>query len=172
MKKEKRLEYRNKRNNIKFRFIKNLIIFFKVINNKCIKSCSKLLIYVSYDSEVDTIRIIKYFLKRKTIYVPKVICNEIIFFSISSLNDLKKGYHNILEPISNDELNYFDNACVIVPGICFDKLGYRIGYGKGFYDRFLGKYKLYSIGLTYRECIIDKILTDEHDVPVDEVISD
>ena len=57
-----------------------------------------------------------------------------------------------------------------MPGICFDKRGYRVGYGKGFYDRFLSKHKIYSIGLTYKECIVDNINNDKHDINVNMLI--
>lgn len=171
-KKDLRSKYKTIRQNIKSRYIKDLYIYFKIINNKKVKESNTIFIYVSKEDEVDTFRIIKHFLKRKKVCVPKVIGNEIIFFYIESFKDLEKGNFDVLEPTTNNKINNFSSSCIIVPGICFDKRGYRIGYGKGFYDRFLSKHNIYSIGLTYKECIVDNINNDKHDINVNIIISD
>ena len=63
-----------------------------------------------------------------------------------------------------------DIDIVIVPAVAFDRQCYRLGYGGGFYDRFLENYNGIKIGLTYRECVCDKIDEDENDVKMDKVI--
>ncbi|MGN1358706.1 MAG: 5-formyltetrahydrofolate cyclo-ligase, partial [Bacilli bacterium] len=60
----------------------------------------------------------------------------------------------------------------ITPGICFSKDKYRIGYGKGYYDRFIKENHLYQIGLCYQACLLDKIPHDYYDQKVDEIITD
>ena len=85
---------------------------------------------------------------------------------------LEEKSFGILEPKTNEVVNKFDNSICIIPGIAFDKENNRLGYGKGFYDRFLENYKGIKIGLTYRECICDKIDTDENDVKMDKIITD
>ena len=164
MKKEfLRKKYKEKRDNIKNKVTKDNLIYQKVINNKDILSSKTLLIYISINSEVDTIKIINYFLYAKNIAVPKIIDNDMFFCYVTNLNDLTPGKYNIPEPTNENIVTDFDNAICIVPGICYDKENYRIGYGKGYYDRFLSKNKIKTIGLCYKECMIEKIDNDKYD---------
>lgn len=173
MKKEfLRKKYKEKRDNIKNKVTKDNLIYQKVINNKDILSSKTLLIYISINSEVDTIKIINYFLYAKNIAVPKIIDNNMYFCYITNLNDLTPGKYNIPEPTNENIVTDFDNAICIVPGICYDKENYRIGYGKGYYDRFLSKNKIKTIGLCYKECMIEKIDNDKYDYKIDEVITE
>lgn len=173
MKKEfLRKKYKEKRDNIKNKVTKDNLIYQKVINNKDILSSKTLLIYISINSEVDTIKIINYFLNAKNIAVPKIIDNNMFFCYVTNLNDLTPGKYNIPEPTNENIVTDFDNAICIVPGICYDKENYRIGYGKGYYDRFLSKNKIKTIGLCYKECMIEKIDNDKYDYKIDEVITD
>ncbi len=173
MKKEfLRKKYKEKRDNIKNKVTKDNLIYQKVINNKDILSSKTLLIYISINSEVDTIKIINYFLNTKNIAVPKIIDNDMFFCYVTNLNELTSGKYNIPEPTNENIVTDFDNAICIVPGICYDKENYRIGYGKGYYDRFLSKNKIKTIGLCYKECMIEKIDNDKYDYKIDEVITD
>ncbi len=173
MKKEfLRKKYKEKRDNIKNKVTKDNLIYQKVINNKDILSSKTLLIYISINSEIDTIKIINYFLNTKNIAVPKIIDNNMYFCYVTNLNELTSGKYNIPEPTNENIVTDFDNAICIVPGICYDKENYRIGYGKGYYDRFLSKNKIKTIGLCYKECMIEKIDNDKYDYKIDEVITD
>lgn len=173
MKKEfLRKKYKEKRDNIKNKVTKDNLIYQKVINNKDILSSKTLLIYISINSEVDTIKIINYFLNTKNIAVPKIIDNNMFFCYVTNLNDLTPEKYNIPEPTNENIVTDFDNAICIVPGICYDKENYRIGYGKGYYDRFLSKNKIKTIGLCYKECMIEKIDNDKYDYKIDEVITE
>lgn len=173
MKKEfLRKKYKEKRDNIKNKVTKDNLIYQKVINNKDILSSKTLLIYISINSEVDTIKIINYFLNTKNIAVPKIIDNNMYFCYVTNLNELTSGKYNIPEPTNENIVTDFDNAICIVPGICYDKENYRVGYGKGYYDRFLSKNKIKTIGLCYKECIVKKIDNDKYDYKIDEVITD
>lgn len=173
MKKEfLRKKYKEKRDNIKNKVTKDNLIYQKVINNKDILFSKTLLIYISINSEVDTIKIINYFLNTKNIAVPKIIDNDMFFCYVTNLNELTSGKYNIPEPTNENIVTDFDNAICIVPGICYDKENYRIGYGKGYYDRFLSKNKIKTIGLCYKECMIEKIDNDKYDYKIDEVITE
>ena len=173
MKKEfLRKKYKEKRDNIKNKVTKDNLIYQKVINNKDILSSKTLLIYISINSEVDTIKIINYFLNTKNIAVPKIIDNNMYFCYVTNLNELTSGKYNIPEPTNENIVTDFDNAICIVPGICYDKKNYRVGYGKGYYDKFLSKNKIKTIGLCYKECMIEKIDNDKYDYKIDEVITD
>lgn len=169
-KNELRKIYKDIRNNIKDRNIQNEIIFNKVISLEKVKKADTILIYVSFNNEVDTLNIIKYFLGKKKVAVPKVNGNEMNFYYIDSFNDLSKGSFNILEPITTNKVTNFDNSICIVPGLCFDKENYRLGYGKGYYDKFLSNKNIYTIGLSYKETIIKKLPIDKYDIKLNKVI--
>lgn len=120
----------------------------KKIADNLIKSCildkSKLvLIYLSTDIEVGTERIIEYCLENAIkIAVPRCIGPRIMNFYLYDRNTkLEKSKFGIYEPYDDDErkINSFDNAICIVPGLSFDKRGYRLGYGGGFYDTLLSE---------------------------------
>lgn len=146
-------------------------IFNKVINLEEYKKSKLVLIYVSLKYEIDTFKLINYSLNtNKKVAVPKCEGDNIIFYEIKSLKDLEEGKFGILEPKANKPVTDFNNSICIVPGVAFDKQNNRIGYGKGFYDRFLKNYKGIKIGLTYEDCICDKIDSDINDIKMDKII--
>ncbi len=168
MKQDLRKKYLEIRKNIENRPKRNKLIFYEILNET--KDASLVLTYVSLNDEVDTFEIINELIKTKKIGVPKVENGVINFYLINSLEDLKRGSFNVLEPITNKRIFDFSNSVCLVPGICFNTLGYRIGYGKGYYDRFLSSYSGYSIGLTYKECLIEDEFQDSYDVKVKKII--
>lgn len=164
--------YKTIRSNIIDRPKKDQAIFKQVINNCLIQDSSLILIYFSTKDEVDTKELIKFFLSsHKSVALPKVVDQAIIFYYITSINDVKTGRFGIKEPISDNKVSDYSNSVCIVPGICFDKNNYRIGYGGGYYDRFLKHYKGYKIGITYSECVVNEIAVESHDIQLDMVIS-
>ena len=114
MKKEIRKEYREKRKNIKNKTFKDNIIFKKVILDNDINEADTLLIYVSTDEEIETKKIINYFLKTKKVAVPRIENNEMNFYYIKNINELEKGYYNILEPITNNKVTDFNNSVLLL----------------------------------------------------------
>ena len=172
MKNELRKKYLSIRSKISDKKSKDNIIQKKILNNKHIKDSKLVLIYVSFNNEIDTTDLIKHFLKEKIVAVPKINNNVMNFYYIKSLSELKKGNYNILEPITNNIVNDFSLCVSITPGVCFSKDLYRIGYGRGYYDKFYSKYnEIYKIGLSYDECIIDNFNIDIYDQKLDEVIT-
>lgn len=149
------------------------IIFNKVISLKEYKESNLVLTYVSLKDEVDTFKLIEYSLKiGKKVAVPKCEGDIIKFYLISNLTDLKKGKFNILEPITNNVVTDFKNSICIIPGVAFDKQNNRIGYGRGFYDKFLQNYNGIKIGLVYSECICEEIDIEKTDIKMDKIVCD
>jgi 5-formyltetrahydrofolate cyclo-ligase len=149
-----------------------------VISTKEYQSSLSVGIYYSIGSEVKTFDIIKHSLEnKKEIALPRVIdSTKIQFFKImeDKFEKIKftKGKYGIFEnSISTTIIDKID--LLIIPGIAFDLKGYRIGYGKGYYDRFLslGKSKC-IMGLSYESQIINEIPNNEHDIPVDIIITE
>ena len=170
IKSELRKKYLEIRDNIPNRDIKNKRIFDEVVADEIVRSSPLILTYVSFNNEVDTIKLIEHFLKSKKVAVPKLENNQMNFYFINSLGDLEAGTYNILEPTTKTRVEEFLNSTCIVPGICFSHDGHRIGYGGGYYDRFLNDYPGYTIGLTYSECLDDTIIHEDHDVSVKRII--
>lgn len=140
------------------------------------KKCNILLTFVSTPIEVDTIKIInRAFLDKKEVLVPRCIPGriEMEFCKISSLSDLEKGTFSVLEPKSHcNQVKYFPNSICIVPGLVFDMRGYRLGYGKGYYDRFLKDYHGFRIGICYSNCIKTRLPCGRYDEKIDLLITD
>lgn len=141
------------------------------------ENSGSVLVYVSSPIEVDTYAIIEHSFKdRKKVLVPKCVLNTNLmeFYEIRSLDDLEKGAFGIMEPCDKCEKikSFDDKTCCIVPALAYDKRGYRLGFGKGFYDRFLEGYKGKKIGLCYSSCVVDELPTDTYDKTVDYIVTD
>jgi len=149
-----------------------------VIGNPRYRNASLLLTYVSHGREVDTRQIIAHALENgKTVACPRCCTADrsMTFHRIFSLKDLRTGAYGIPEPHSDapqvlaQELT--DSVC-LVPGLAFDASGARLGYGGGYYDRFLAQYRGVSFGLCRAVAFSDIPLPqDEYDVSVDLVIT-
>ncbi len=140
-----------------------------------------ILAYMDYRSEVMTTDLVEELLldERKRVYVPLVEGMNIAFYEIHSLEELSAGYQGIREPQSKKETLFTEkemkeNKCfLLVPGAVFDKELGRMGYGKGFYDRFLHKYKhLTKAGLAYECQIAKQVPTEAHDIHMDMIVTE
>lgn len=170
-----RQKYRNKILQDKERKNKENQITNRIINLEEYEKCSEIYIYISKDNEVDTKNIINLSFKyNKKVAIPYCDNNCLKFFYIDSFEDVHKGRYNIYEP--NTEYcqiaqQSVDTIC-IVPGICFDTKGYRLGHGKGLYDRFLCQFKGKCVGICFNSIVCDKIPIDKFDVSVDMIVTE
>lgn len=157
---------------------KSNIILDRLKATDIFKNSINIMCFASFGSEVNTYNFIEECIKNgKNIYLPYIdVQNDEMKISlIKSLNQLEEGYKGILE-IKKEYIKPFDKKeldLIITPCVCYDLSRYRIGYGKGFYDRFfLGVEKAYKIGICFDECIVEQIEIDKYDLAVDMVISD
>lgn len=139
-------------------------------------ACEQLLCYVSGEIEVGTAYIIQDAFERgKTVLVPKCVkgTNIMHFYRLKGWDDLSTGLYGIQEPMERCErFDSFENAVCVVPGLSFDMRGFRLGFGKGFYDRFLAGQDMVKIGLCFESCITDRLPADEYDINVDKIITE
>ena len=128
--------------------------------------------YLPYNQEVRTVPMLQRALDDgKTVAVPKVIDDRMIFVVMDDLSKVEKGYAGIPEPIDNGPEANDPSALVLMPGLAFDPQGHRIGYGGGFYDRFLEKEPNHpTVALCYAFQVFPELQTQEHDIPVDLVL--
>ena len=130
-------------------------------------------------NEVNTDEYFTYLInKAKRIYYPRVSGDKMSFYRVRSLDELNCGSFNIKEPDMTKEYTQADGrALMIVPGLAFSDTGYRIGYGKGFYDRYLSSFTkrdtVMAVGVGYDFQLLSSMtFEDEYDVPLDGVITD
>ena len=128
--------------------------------------------YLPYNQEVRTVPMLERALKDgKRVAVPKCYGNEMKFIFMDDLSKVEKGYANIPEPIADGPIADDETALVLMPGLAFDSQGHRIGYGGGFYDKFLAAEPNHpTLALCYEFQMLPRLETEEHDIPVDYVL--
>jgi 5-formyltetrahydrofolate cyclo-ligase len=138
------------------------------------KNSKVIMFFVSFNSEVHTHDMINQAFKNKIVVVPKVVHKEIEPSVIIDFDNLISSNNlGILEPIEEMKIAYKNIDLILVPGIVFDKEGHRIGYGLGYYDKFLRKVpKAIKIGLAFDFQVVDKLPREMHDVPVDFIVTE
>lgn len=147
----------------------------KFINQDFFINCPVLYAYASYNEEVLTDGIIKYaWQSGKKVAVPKTYDKCYMEFCyIDSFDELELGYCNIPEPTS-EKTAYDARTVILMPGLAFDKNFNRIGYGGGFYDKYLSSHtdkKFFKAALAYDFQIFEKLETEGHDYKVDAIIT-
>lgn len=155
---------------------KSEMIFYNLLKIEDFQNSKELLTFINVNSEVITNSMVNYFWrKNRFVAAPKVIGKDMFFYYFSSYSQLKKGYFNIYEPLEKneyieDELSKDD--VIIMPGLAFDRNGNRIGYGGGFYDKYLSKFEHKKIAVAFDFQIIDNIKGDLHDIKPDYIVTD
>ena len=136
-----------------------------------------LLIYVSTSIEVDTFRIIRHALEDgKRVAVPRCVpdTRNMDFYYIDATDELSTGMFGVLEPDANPERLYKESegGLCIVPAFSYDWRGYRLGYGKGYYDRFLSRFEGNMVGICYSECVQRSLPHGRFDRPVELLVTE
>ena len=128
--------------------------------------------YLPYNQEVRTLPMLERALREgKRVAVPKVYGEEMRFIWLTDLTRVAKGYSGIPEPIEDGPVADDPHALVLMPGLAFDRQGHRIGYGGGFYDKFLAREPEHpTIALCYDFQLLPELETEEFDIPVDTVL--
>lgn len=136
-------------------------------------AADSVLCYVNIGSEMPTGGIIDYCLNNDIrIAVPKCEGGRILFRYINGTHDLEPGAFSVPEPVNDCMAAQITPSTVcITPAVCYNENGYRIGYGKGYYDRFFSENKCIKIGLCY-EAFITDFSPDENDVAVDMIFTE
>lgn len=141
------------------------------------RQAARVLLYVSRSGEVGTALILQRALEQgKEVCAPCCPPGDraMFFCRIDSPGELKPGRYGILEPDPNKALRQADweSTLCLVPGIAFDRQGYRLGYGKGYYDRFLAGKEIVTAGLCYRELVRQELPREPHDQRVRLLITE
>ena len=127
--------------------------------------------YLPYNQEVRTTPMLRQAqLDGKRVAVPKCYGDEMRFIWLDDLSRVEKGYANIPEPIDDGPIADDPTALVLMPGLAFDPQGHRIGYGGGFYDKFLAREMHPTLALCYDFQMLEHLETEEFDIPVNTVL--
>lgn len=149
-------------------------LYHRLIHLPEYKRCKILLCFVSTDIEVDTHRLIQHALSAgKIVAVPFCIpgTRRMDFYRIHSIDDLETGTFGVLEPNPEtcDCIQNFEHAICVLPGLAFDHGGFRLGYGGGYYDRFLSAHfqdvHCVTVGICYAGCVTHKLPRGKFDIP-------
>lgn len=144
----------------------------KFLKSDGYRRCTCLYGYLPYNQEVRTWPILQQALADgKQVAVPKVYGDEMKFIYLTDLTQVAAGYAGIPEPIADGPVAEQQDALVLMPGLAFDPQGHRIGYGGGFYDKFLAAEPNHpTLALCYDFQMLPALETEEHDIPVDYVL--
>lgn len=171
---EKYIVFRNNLSEDKVKEVSSRItnMFFSL---EAIKEKQNFLLYHSFGNEIITYDIINVILREnKNVYLPYISNKKIEISQIYSKKELKSGAFGIMEPLDRQDINVNKMDVLVVPGLLFDRKGYRIGYGGGYYDRLLAGIDshILTIGLAYDDFLQESLPIDKYDIPVKLIISE
>lgn len=156
---------------------KDLKIYDNLFSTESYKNAKSLMIYMSFGTEIDTRPIIeRAWDQGKKIHIPFTINDTRLMYPvmIESFDNLVPGDFGILGPDANNHTRTFkhDLDLVIVPGVAFDLEGFRIGYGGGYYDRFLSDLDSSLLSILYEDQLVDEDFKEDFDIPVDLLVTE
>lgn len=176
-KKELRSYIKIKRKSVENKAEKDSLVAQNLLSLNEIKNADTVLCYISLDDEICTDEIVRVLLDSgKSVGAPYCVDNNgnMDFYYITDFDDLRIQSFGVREPVIEKckKVTSFDNTIIILPGLCFDLNGNRLGYGKGYYDRFLQIHSLISVGLCYNSLIVKKVPTDMYDKKADIIVTE
>lgn len=128
-------------------------------------------IYLSYNHEVDTWQFAREVIDTKRICVPVIDDNnEMHFVQLDCFDHLKKNKYGIFEPVTGKTIKKKDIDLIIVPVVGYNNDYYRLGYGGGYYDRYLQDYHGKTIGIAFQMQKISHYIPESHDIPLNKMI--
>lgn len=155
----------------------SLLITERLLGHQWYYQSQRILAYAAYGSELNLDMLLQEILDSgKELYLPAIVEEQMYFFRVKSLDELVTGYKGIREmanpdPYGESAYRYCEQTVgkdlLIMPGVAFDIYGNRIGYGKGFYDRFLadkGPLRLRSIAVAYEMQVLPHVPHEEQDI--------
>ncbi len=155
---------------------KDRLIFQRLIRLSQYRSAACIVTYVSTEGEVDTRALMnRAWQDGKKVAVPRCVPGTRLMdmYYINSMDDLEAGMFGILEPrTSCQRCRSWEDCLCIVPAFCNDKKGYRLGYGGGYYDRFLSQFTGITLGINYSECVRDEIQHGRYDIPINMLLTE
>lgn len=156
---------------------KSKVIISRLITLPVFQEAKHVAMYLSTQNEVETLSLLSHCLGLgKEVSVPVVLDGHGMILAAAKTDDWERDYaknrYHILEPKERVEISPTAPDLILVPGAAFDKKGFRIGYGGGYYDRLLPKTRGFSLGLCYDFQLFPGLPHEAHDVPLRGVLSE
>lgn len=151
------------------------LLFAQVYELDMYKNADTVFAYMDYNHEVMTVAFIEQCWRDgKTVAVPRVNGDVMNFYVITSLDQLAPGCMGIPEPFAGEEVDeQYEDAMMIVPGVAFDPMRDRVGYGGGFYDKYLERHPQHpTLAVAFEFQIFDQVPTDVHDRKPDILVTE
>ncbi|MCQ2739479.1 MAG: 5-formyltetrahydrofolate cyclo-ligase [bacterium] len=167
-KSELRIWAKNKRKEIDIKLVSNLIIY-KLLELAEYKNAHNIMIFYPLPNEIDLLELTKD--KTKNFYLPKICGDELLCCPYDNSTKLQLSSFKTLEPTTKP-CNKENLDLIIVPALACDKKNYRLGYGKGFYDRFLKDLTAIKIVCIPQKLVLENIYPNDFDIPVDKIITE
>ena len=171
-----RKEYLSKRNNLNSNFVDEAgAKIFEILKSTKILNFQKILIYSDFRNEVKTQSITDYLFENgREVYLPVCDVETRTFECVKYNGTFCANAYGILEPKNGCRLDCKEKIdCAIIPGVIFDTSGNRIGFGAGYYDKFLSKNpQVYKIGICYDFQLCESLPCEEHDAKMDLIITE
>ncbi len=178
VKSDLRRTFRQRRRDKTNRTEADAAIACRVLNSGAYRHAKVILGYAALPEEIQTDGILRRVLTEgKALYLPRCLDNQgqMAFYRVQALEKLESGSFGVREPSLTAlpyDWNMDGQALCLVPGLCFDSRGYRLGYGKGYYDRFLAKFHGVTMGLCYDDFLRDCLPAGDYDLPVQQIVTE
>ena len=128
-------------------------------------------VYAAMENELNLDLLIKELLaQNKTVSLPRVEGNELVFYQLKALEELEISTYGIREPKPINKVNKENIELILVPGVAFDRNNNRLGRGKGYYDRYLADYKGKKVGVCFTEQLYNDIPHNDRDIKMDKIV--
>ena len=138
------------------------------------RNAERIMAYADYNHEVITRYIIEQAWKDgKEVAVPKVFGKDMVFYRLTDFSQLESGYFGIPEPKEDGETVSWEEAMMVMPGVAFDRANHRVGYGGGFYDRFLEKHpQIRSVAVAFEFQMMPEVPTGPTDISPEIIVTE
>jgi 5-formyltetrahydrofolate cyclo-ligase len=157
------------------RAVRSRAVAHNVLNLPALKGATTVMAFSPFGSEVDTRPLMQGLLERKAqLVLPRVEGRSIVAVAYRSGDPVRRASFGALEPAGGDVVAPQEIDVVLTPGLAFDRRGYRLGYGRGYYDRFLRRLRpdAVTIGIAFAVQIVDQVPRGRGDRPVDLVVTE
>ena len=142
-----------------------------ILDFNLFKSASSVALYSPIRSEVDVLPLTA--VKGKYFVFPKVVEKDLFFSQAEYPDGFMIGAFGILEPATGEYVDFGEIDLMLVPGVAFDKSGYRLGYGKGFYDRLISRHaQIITLGICYNDFLLKSLQVEPWDTRVNYMVTD
>lgn len=173
-----RRTFRQRRRDKTDRTAADAAIACRVLCSSAYQQAEVLLGYAALPEEIQTDGMLgRALAEGKVLYLPRCLDDDgqMAFYRVQALEELESGSFGVREPsltAPRYNRNSDGQALCLVPGFCFDSKGYRLGYGKGYYDRFLAEFRGVTLGLCYDDFLQDCLPVGDYDLPVQQIATE